>query len=82
MKKEKQYQCVGCAFYDELEMYATLKKMVGIEYVDANGTTESIKTIIKDILTKKDKAEYLVTNEGLEIRLDKILSVVEVSDVD
>ncbi len=67
------YKPVACAFYDQLEHLAMKKQIIHIEYTDHNGE-HSFPTIIKDLFTR-DKEEFLVTTNNVEIRLDKITSI-------
>ncbi len=70
---EEPYTPISCSFYDRLEEAATLSKNVLIEYL-ANNKTEVRKSIITTIRLK-DKIEWLVLEDGSEIRLDRILSL-------
>ena len=76
MKQKDTYQCVSCNFYDELEAYANLRKKVHIHYLGKGSVLQQAEIVIKDFQTK-DKAEFLITDKGMEIRLDKIVKVYE-----
>lgn len=71
------YQCISCSFYDELEAFATLKRKVKITYQASDASSQTIADVIVDFRTQ-NKAEYLITQTGLEIRLDLIQAVVAV----
>ena len=70
------YQPVSCAFYDELEAFATLREPVLIRYYDEGQTLHALETtgVIVDLFIR-DKAEYLRTDTGREVRLDRLESV-------
>ncbi|MFK8105280.1 MAG: hypothetical protein AB8G15_22400 [Saprospiraceae bacterium] len=72
------YQRISCDRYDQFEIYATFKKQLRVQYLgaDAKPTTSEFK--IKTLETK-DKAEYLISDTGLRIRLDQIISVQEIA---
>ena len=73
MKKET-YRPISCDFYDELELLALRKTVATIVIRKENEDTESIQDRIKTLLTK-DKEEFLILENGQEIRLDKLVSV-------
>ncbi len=68
------YKPVACSFYDQLELYGLQGKKITIEYSDVNGFAQVIETEIKTLKIEKS-VEYLITKEGLEIRLDLIKNV-------
>jgi Rho-binding antiterminator len=70
---EEEYKPVNCDFYDELEALATKHKSVEMIF-NNNGAKSVIKATISDLYTR-EKVEYLKTNSGLEIRLDKLVEV-------
>ncbi len=69
----KPYHPISCDFYDELTWCLVQKKMVAITYLEHN-TPITIQSRLRDIQTK-NKAEYLILDSGLEIRLDQLLEV-------
>lgn len=71
---DDKYKRVDCNFYDHLEIHATYKERLEIIYEKENGGNETIIVKIKTLETK-DKAEFLITDEGQQIRLDKIISL-------
>jgi Rho-binding antiterminator len=68
------YQPISCNFYDELEALATLRKNCQILYRDEKEQQAVINGIIKDLYIR-EKAEYLLLDNGTEIRLDQLISV-------
>ena len=71
--QEAGYSPVSCDFYDELEALATQHKPCEIIFIN-NGSKSVIHTRIAKLVTR-DKTEYLVTDSGLEIRLDQLVQV-------
>ncbi len=72
-----KYQKVSCDFYDQLEAFATQKKELSISYW-ANDSLITNDIITIKTLETKNKEEFLITTSGLRIRLDKIMTAVEV----
>jgi len=72
-----KYKRVSCDLYDRFEILAIFKKKVTITYQTAAEETITEETVIKTLVTR-DKAEYLVTASGVEVRLDRLVSVVEI----
>jgi Rho-binding antiterminator len=70
---EDNYKPVSCDFYDELEALATMKKTCDITFLNEGGKAR-IRGSIAYLYTR-EKVEYLKTNAGLEIRLDKLIEV-------
>jgi len=68
------YKPVNCDFYDELEALATLKKESEIVFRADNEAKSVIRGRILDLYTR-DRVEYMKLNNGLEIRLDKIIEI-------
>jgi Rho-binding antiterminator len=68
------YIPINCDFYDELEALATLKKPAEIVFITENGGKLTVKAVITDLFIR-DKVEFMSLDNGLEIRLDKLLSV-------
>lgn len=71
------YKTVSCQFYDELEALAVKKIKSKIFYMD-NENEKSIEDIIVDFRTK-NKEEFLILNDGTQIRLDKIIKINEIT---
>ncbi len=68
------YQPISCAFYDELEALATLRKRVQLVYRNELGHVAEIIGIIRNFATR-NKAEFLILDSGIEIRLDRLIEV-------
>ncbi len=81
MEKKKPYKIIQCDVYDELTLLAVRKKQCTIHYYDEAGTAQECQSVIKDIYTK-NKAEYLLLEIGLTIRLDRLIKVEERKTVD
>ncbi|MFT4971223.1 MAG: Rho-binding antiterminator [Paraglaciecola sp.] len=73
MNNEK-YQPISCDFYDELELLAMRKTVAKIVIRKEEDGVEEISNVIKTLYTK-NKEEFLVLENGNEIRLDKLVSV-------
>jgi len=72
--KNQDYRPINCNYYDELVLIAMRKKSVEVIYKNESSKELTIKSIIKDIITK-DKIEYVVLEDDLKIRLDKLIQV-------
>lgn len=70
----KTYQPINCEFHDVLESYATTRKMVDILLQDPVDINRTIRTVVCDIFSRNGE-EFLVTDKGEEIRLDKVKSL-------
>lgn len=68
-----KYKTVSCHFYDELEALAVKKVLSKILYFE-NGNEKYIEDIIVDFKTR-NKEEFLILKNGLNIRLDKIINI-------
>ncbi|WP_367390957.1 hypothetical protein [Lewinella sp. LCG006] len=67
------YQPINCSYYDELEAMATLKKVIPIVYRNDRGEEVLIATRITNLYTR-NKEEFMVLENGLEFRLDRLVS--------
>jgi Rho-binding antiterminator len=67
------YKTVSCHFYDELEALAVKKVLSKITYSE-NENEKYIEDIIVDFKTK-NKEEFLILKNGVNIRLDKIIKI-------
>lgn len=75
MKDKQTYQCIGCNLYDELEAYAVKRTLLEVTFVDENGADERIEKFrIVDFETK-NKEEFLLSDTGLRIRLDRLIEI-------
>ena len=67
------YKTVSCHFYDELEALAVKKVLTKITYSE-NENEKYIEDIIVDFKTK-NKEEFVILSNGVQIRLDKIIEI-------
>ncbi len=74
MDMKKEYKRVACSFYDELEILAMRRENVEIFFTQENGEDHLIHTKISNLNTK-NKEEFLLTDSGHIIRLDKIKTI-------
>jgi Rho-binding antiterminator len=68
------YTPINCDSYDILLANATLKKKCNILHTDIDGNTLKTEAVIVDVYTKT-KEEFIQLDNGVVIRLDKIISV-------
>ncbi len=71
--KEEPYIAISCTFYDQLLALASTKEKCKLIY-KSEGKEYSCEGKIIDIFTQK-KEEYLLLENSLKIRLDRIISV-------
>ncbi len=67
------YIPINCSYYDELEAIATLRKVVTIHFRDQAGIDRQVNAKITNLFTK-EKEEFMVLDNGLQIRLDQLIS--------
>ncbi len=68
------YIPINCSYYDELEAAATQRRTVTIVYRDAQEQEQEVATRIKDLYAR-NKEEFMVLENGLEFRLDRLVSI-------
>lgn len=68
------YTPIDCNFYDKLEALATRKRFIRIQYFTLIHEFQTVDAIIKDFYIKNEY-EYMLLNNGVEIRLDLLISV-------
>ena len=73
-KGHEPYRPIDCSVHDELLARATLGRPTEIEYVDENGEVRTVRDRIVDVFAR-ERAEYLKLANGIEIRLDKLVTV-------
>ena len=73
---KEHYKRVSCDLYDQLEGYATLKKKLMISYFE--NEVEIKEEIEIKTLETEGKSEYSITQSEKRIRLDQIISIVEI----
>ena len=71
---KSEYRPIDCNFYDYFEAFATQGILCTIFYLDSANRMQSIDDHIKTIAIES-KAEFLILNSGLKIRLDKIYKI-------
>ena len=70
----KPYIPISCSFYIRLEKLADLKAPVPLEYHDEEELKSLPRVVIEDVFMR-EKVEYLRLAGGIEIRLDRLVSV-------
>ena len=78
---EQPYQPIDCNYYDRLEAWATLHTVCRILYRDENEQQKEVSAIIEDVYTAL-KVEYMRLDNGLVIRLDKLVAVNDIPEPD
>lgn len=68
------YNPIDCSYYDRLEAWATLRESCDIIWFDQEGVKQHTYSRINDLLLKEG-VEYLIAENDLAIRLDKLVSV-------
>ena len=77
MNPPQPYHPVSCVLYDQVEVFATFRTQV--ELIIGTATDpETIIGVIVDVNTRKD-GEYLKLENGREIRLDRVQSLLRKS---
>ncbi|WP_044213265.1 Rho-binding antiterminator [Flammeovirga sp. OC4] len=72
MSKNKNYQPIACATYDQYEIWAMHQTLLHFQLKE-----REVKAVIKTLVVEK-KVEYAVLDNGEKVRLDEIVKVVEV----
>ena len=70
------YKPIDCSLHDQIEDYATRRQRVVVTHAQESGKAVSVEDVITDWVVR-DGVEYLRTASGLEIRLDRLVSVKE-----
>jgi Rho-binding antiterminator len=68
------YLPINCSSHDILLAKATLKTNCKISYTNEDGNILQTEAVIIDVYTKT-KEEFLQLNNGITIRLDKLIMV-------
>lgn len=71
---EQDYTPIHCDFYDELESISTLRRKVVVVWLHNDGRKEEVVARISNLYVRK-KVEYMLLDNGIEIRLDMLVSV-------
>jgi transcriptional antiterminator Rof (Rho-off) len=69
-----QYKSISCDLYDHLEIWAMRKEEVLISFINESNTDQQLKSIISDLITLNSE-EFIITQENLKIRLDRIIQI-------
>lgn len=69
---DQPYIPISCSFYDYLEEAATRGEIATIEFLEEN-TRKLLRSRIKTFIVK-EKMEFMVLEDGTEIRLDFLIS--------
>ena len=70
---KETYTPISCSFYDRLEEAATLKKVVNLQYFE--GDSQMQKQVVIQTIKIKNKVEWLILDDGTDVRLDRIHSL-------
>jgi transcriptional antiterminator Rof (Rho-off) len=68
------YRPIDCSLHDRIEDLATTGTRVAIVFEDEHGQARQTNDAIRDWFVR-DGAEFLQTMSGVEIRLDRLVSV-------
>jgi Rho-binding antiterminator len=70
------YRPIACSVHDQYLAWATLRTPIDVDYTDGTDINGSAKGLITDVFTSaEDRAEWMVLDTGVHIRLDKILRI-------
>lgn len=78
---ETGYQRISCDYYDYLEMYAIQKKQLLLQYKNEQDQIAEKQIQIKTLETK-NKEEFMISTDGLRLRLDKIIKLTPISNIE
>ena len=73
-QEKSDYQPIDCDYYDRLEAWATVGTTCAISFTDEGGQANQVDSKILDFKTE-DGVEYLIGEDNLQIRLDRLISV-------
>ena len=73
MQDQAPYIPISCSYYDELEAIATLRRRVVVVFQRPGEEPQSVEAGIRDFRTE-NKIEYMLLDNGTEIRLDWLIS--------
>lgn len=72
-----EYRPIACSLHDELQLRAMRGGTHTVEWSDDHGARRSIHGPIVDVFAREG-VEYLRLDDGLEIRLDRLIRVDDV----
>lgn len=73
-QEKSDYQPIDCDYYDRLEAWATVGTTCAIKFADDDDQTNQVNSKILDFKLE-DGIEYLIGEDNLQIRLDRLISV-------
>lgn len=68
------YHPISCDYYDELEYLALRQKRIQIVFRKDNGSPCTKQAIIRTLQARQGE-EFLILQDGQEIRLDQLITV-------
>ncbi|MGX5819182.1 hypothetical protein ACWKWU_13345 [Chitinophaga lutea] len=71
---DRPYRPIDCNYYDRLEAWATMQTPCTLLFLDDDGREAEVSGLIRNLYTV-DKAEFLLLDNGLVLRLDQLLAV-------
>ena len=71
---EEKYIPINCDFYDEIELRALRKSKCSIVFRNEQNEEETVVGIITNVYAK-NKEEFLVINNEVKFRLDRLISI-------
>jgi Rho-binding antiterminator len=71
---ESKYISVACGLYESIELAVIRKSMIRLNYKTSDGNLSEISDQPINLISK-NKAEFVLLKSGLEIKLDKILTI-------
>lgn len=69
---KSDYIPVDCGFHDEIEAAIVLRDTGNVQYLDNQGDTIKLEDVRVVDWVNRNKEEFMVLSNGLEIRLDHI----------
>lgn len=69
------YTPIDCNYYDRLEALATLRQRIRIDYRNEKGEATVLEYAMIVDLQTRNKEEFMILENGQEIRLDKLIAV-------
>ncbi|MEM9835539.1 MAG: hypothetical protein AAF828_03500 [Bacteroidota bacterium] len=70
----KTYQPISCDFYDVLEANA-VRRIKSVVVYQAEDEVQTVSDVIITDLQTRNKEEFVYLSNGLELRLDQLISV-------
>lgn len=73
-KEKTDYKPIDCDYYDRLEAWATVGTTCALLFIGDDGQENQVDSRIPDFKID-DGVEYLIGEDDLQIRLDRLISV-------